>query len=85
MNKPADDTDEILFERFIVLMQHQNVKSGPSTESAVIGTLERGQEIDVSGDLERRGVHWGKVVLSDGSFGYVCRSLLAPLIARDKR
>ena len=52
-----------------------NVRSGPGTDHAIIGTLKGGREVEVTGEVEGR--NWVRVAISGGRVGYVFKGLLS--------
>lgn len=54
--------------------QQCNIRSNPSTEDTVIGSLLQTQEIHVTGKVNE--VNWYEVSLADGSTGYISGGLL---------
>ncbi|MDX1379227.1 MAG: C39 family peptidase, partial [Anaerolineales bacterium] len=54
---PAAPTDKPLLKRVRVIVSRLNVRKGPGTNNAVIGTVTRGQELDV---LQENG-DWGEI------------------------
>ena len=51
-----------------------NVRSGPGTDSPVVGRLGGGEEVSVTGHAE--GTEWVRVALADGGAGFVYSPLL---------
>ena len=56
-----------------------NVRSAPSTEGAIVGVLNTGQQVAVVGGPESgSGYTWWQVQLGDGTQGWVAEDFIAP-------
>ena len=75
---PEPGTEEAVTENIKIKGMDVNVRSGPSTSSSIIGTVNTGDEllrIEMA-STSSGGYYWDKVVFPDGSKGYIARNFI---------
>ena len=75
---PEPGTEEAVTENIRIKGTDVNVRSGPSRNSSIIGTVNTGDEllrIEIA-STSYEGYYWDKIVLPDGTKGYVARNFI---------